>query len=240
MKLRALTPAGDEQFRAYLDRLRAGAEEMPPTFLLQSSQTSCTIPSGGIEIEVEQHGFPDKLSAAHYLVERLRPVPLQVQREELGLWSWLSLFFFDQLAPAAVGGKRKLLATELYIPSTHFQRRYRHLLLGPCLAFRLHGTTARLLLTKPLNVWSDVEEQLFGVQEVVQIPGALQAADLLYFDGVKNQPKRGITNRNKGGTIRRFREVLQQLDVTFDIFALEGHEIVELLPSEFDRYKVVS
>lgn len=237
MHLRVLTPTGDEQFRAYLNRVRAGVAEAPPVFLLQSAETSGAISSGGISLEIEQRNFNDKLSAASYLVERLRPVPLKVQRDELGLWSWLSLFFFDQLAPPTAGGKRKLLADELYIPSTHFQRRYRHLLLGPCLAFRLHGAAARLLLMKPLNVWSDVEEQLFGVQEVIQIPGALEAADRLYFDEAKNQPKRGITNRNKGGTIRRFREVLQQLDMTFDIFAMEGHEIVQLLPEEFDRFK---
>ena len=237
MQLRVLTPSGDEHFRAYLNRLRAGSDEAPPTFLLQSSDYSRPSPSGGIPIEIERRDFSDKLSAATYLVESLRPVPLKAQRDELGLWSWLSLFFFDQLAPPSAGGRRKLLADDLYIPTTHFQRRYRHLLLGPCLAFRLHGPAARLLLAKALNVWSDVEEQLFGVQEVIQIPGALQAADLLYFDRDKNQPKRGITNRNRGGTIRRFREVLQQLDVTFDIYAMEGHEIISLLPDEFDRFK---
>lgn len=237
MLLRALTPLGEQQFRAYLDRLRTGSGEAPPMYLLQSAETSRAVPSGGIAIDIEQQDFSDKLAATSYLVERLRPVPLKAQRDELGLWSWLSLFFFDQLAPPAAGGHRKLLSIDLYIPSTHFQRRYRHLLLGPCLAYRLHGNDARLLLSKPLNIWSDVEEQLFGVQEVIQIPGALQAADLLYFDGAKNQPKRGITNRNKEGTIRRFREVLQQLDVTYDIFAMKGPEIVDLLPSEFDRFK---
>jgi hypothetical protein len=206
MHLRTLTPAGENQFREYLRQLRTGSQETPPTFLLQSSETSRPLP-GGTVVEIEERAFATKLLAAKYLVDQLRPVPLKIQRDELGLWGWLSLFYFDQLAPVGAGGKRKLLANDLYIPSPHFQRRYRHLLLGPCLAYRLHGEVARLLLSKPLNVWSDVEEQLFGVQEVVQIPGALRAADLLYYDAEKNQPKRGITNRNKGGTIRRFRDV---------------------------------
>jgi hypothetical protein len=234
MQLRALTGVGEAELRAYLARVRSGAQEPIPTYLLQD--TECSRPVAA-DVEVDNRVFANKLEAARYLTGALEPVPLKQQQDERGIWSWLSLFYFDQLAPLGPNGTRKLLADDLYVPSTHFQRKYRHLVWGPCLAYQLHAENARLMLTKPVNVWSDVEEQLFGVQEFIQVPNALAAANLLYFDDSGGEPKRGITNRKKGGTIRRLREILQQLDVTFDIFAMRAEEIVDLLPSEFDRFK---
>jgi hypothetical protein len=234
MQLRALNAAGESEFRAYLARIRAGAQEGVPTHLLQDAEMSSLVST---DVQVDHRTFVNKLELARYLTDALKPVPLKQQADERGIWSWLSLFYFEQLAPVANTGTRKLLADDLYIPSTHFQRKYRHLVWGPCLAYQLHAENSRLMLTKSLNIWSDVEEQLFGVQEFIQVPKALAAANLLYFDEAAGEPKRGITNRKKGGTIRRLREVLQQLDMTFDIFAMEADEIVALLPSEFERFK---
>lgn len=234
MKLRALNAAGDQEFLAYLARVRAGIPEAPPRALLDSPEMSVPIQQS---IEIEPNTFGTKLDFAHHLVDVLTPLPLHVLRNELGVWSWLALFHFDQLAPVSPGGTRKLLANELYVPSTHYQRKYRHLVFGPFLAYKLHGATSRLMLTKPLHVWSDLEEQLIGVQEIIQIPGALPAAEILYFDVERHQPKRGVTNRKKGGTVRRLREILFQFDVTFDIYSLTGEELVALLPKEFDRFR---
>jgi hypothetical protein len=237
MRVRLLSEEGVASFRSYLGRVREGSTEVPPTELLEADGASLPLPQPftGRDIVVER--FSSKMEMVQYLSKYLEGIPRDFWRHELGLWAWLALWMFDQLAPAASNGTRKLLTDELYIPTAHFQRRYRNLLLGPFLVYALHQQRARLLLAKPVNVWSDVEEQLLGVQGVIQIPGALEAADLLYFDTTKQEGKRGITNRNKGGTIRRLREVLQQLDLTFDVNALSGEEIVGLLPAEFDRFR---
>ena len=237
MQLRRLTGEGIDQFRSYLARLRAGAPTAAPTELLNGASSSAPIPVVLGSIQIDQVSFTTKLEMVKYLAEKLSGIPRHVWRYDIGLWAWLSLFFLDQLAPPKVSGHRKLLADELYIPSPHHQRRYRNLLLGPFLIYTLQREKARLLLAKPVHIWSDVEEQLLGVQDIVQIPSALEAADLLYFDAEKGEPKRGITNRKKGGTIRRLREVLQQLDLTFDIYLMSAPELLRLLPSEFDRFK---
>lgn len=237
MQLRALNELGIEQFRDYIGRIRAGSVEAPPLELLANRTSSNAIAAAYGAIDVQPVQFASKQEMVNYLAELLKPVPRQVWRHDTGLWAWLALLFFEQLAPAGAGGKRKLLADDLYIPSAHFRRRYRNLLLGPFLVFSLQQQKARLLLAKPVHVWSDVEEQLLGVQDIIQIPGALEAADLLYFDAVNGEPKRGITNRKKGGTIRRLREILLQFDLTFDIFLLTGPELIALLPPEFDRFK---
>ena len=237
MRIRLLSEEGVASFRNYLGRVREGSTEVPPTELLEADGASLPLPRRFAEREIIVERFSSKMEMVLYLTRHLEGIPRDFWRHELGLWAWFALWMFDQLAPAASNGTRKLLTDELYIPTAHFQRRYRNLLLGPYLVYALHQQRARLLLAKPVNVWSDVEEQLLGVQGVIQIPGALEAADLLYFDATKQEAKRGITNRNKGGTIRRLREVLQQLDLTFDVNALSGHEIIQLLPAEFDRFR---
>ena len=237
MQVRVLTDSGIEQFREYLSRIRSGSLEAAPTELLEDGTTSKPLAIGMGTVQVDQRAFSSKQEMVNYLSEQLKSVPRQLWRHEMGLWAWLALLFFEQLAPVQANGRRKLLADELYIPTAHFQRRYRNLLLGPFLVYSLQQDKARLLLAKPVHIWSDVEEQLLGVQDIIQIPGALEAADLLYFDPQKSEPKRGITNRKKGGTIRRLREVIQQLDLTFDVYLLTAQDLISLLPPEFDRFK---
>lgn len=235
MELRMLTPIGIQEFRDYLNRVRAGVPERTPRELLQDDK-STALRDGLPTVDVDDVSFSSKREAAQYLVSTLSLLPAEFVRHEIGLWAWLTLFYFDQLAPISPNGVRKLLAEDLYIPSSHHQRRYRHLLLGPYLAYRLHKENARLLLTKPLHVWSDLEEQLMGLQEIMQMPGGWELADLLYFNPETGQPKRGVTNRKKPGTVRRLRDVLLQLDVTFDVYGMKGPELLSLLPPEFERF----
>jgi hypothetical protein len=190
-----------------------------------------------VEVDVAPEVFNSKLEMMRYLNQALAAVPREELDTDVGIWGWLTLYYFQQLAPVRAGGHRKLLAEELYIPSPHYQRKYRHLLIGPYIMYRQFEEKARLFLSAHLYVWSDVEEQFVGVQDMTRMRGAIEAADLLYFDPKTGGPKRGITNRKKGGTIRRLRAVIQQLDLTYDVHSLSGEDMLRLLPSEFDRYK---
>jgi len=39
------------------------------------------------------------------------------------------------------------------------------------------------------------------------------------------------------GTLYRFIDVIQQLDLTYDLYSMNGEEILGLLPPEFDRWR---
>jgi hypothetical protein len=67
--------------------------------------------------------------------------------------------------------------------------------------------------------------------------GVLEAALMLYFDPKKRRPKPGAQTPGNPGTVRRLVHVLQQLDLTYDIYGLSGRQILELLPEEFDEWK---
>ncbi|MFV2044808.1 MAG: hypothetical protein ACC700_16430, partial [Anaerolineales bacterium] len=66
----------------------------------------------------------------------------------------------------------------------------------------------------------------------------LQAADYLYWDDQNDAPKVGARATNRApGTLRRYIDVLQQLMLTYDLYSLDGEEILTLLPlNEFRRW----
>ena len=70
-----------------------------------------------------------------------------------------------------------------------------------------------------------------------QLRGVIEALNALYLDRSRGLPKRGAQRVAAAGTIRRFVRVMQQLDLTYDIYGMSGADIVELLPTEFDAWR---
>lgn len=236
MELRVLNDKGIGAFAGWIADLRVNPTLEPPVSLLTADDSSQ--PMDG-QVEVAQVAFPSKLEAVRYLDERLGGVPPELIARGRGLWSWLTLFYIDQVLPARRSdGGRAPKQMAKYIPSEHGFREYRHLLQGPFKLYKVHGGRARLLLAKPLHVWSDLEEQLIALQELIRTRGAMEAADLLYFDETRGESKRGAANYNRPGTVRRFGAIVQQLSLTYDLHSMDGHAILSLLPSEFDRFRL--
>lgn len=233
--LRALTGEGIAAFEAYLAGLAESPTARPPLHLLTENGFSQAIP-GGADISVAP--FADKLEMARYVANTIPDAVRESNPIARNIWVWLTVLWLDQLLPPEpASGARKPNRPWYYVPgSTHFVE-YRHLLMGPYRAYQAYGEGARLLLLHPLHVWSDVEEQLAGKREFLRLPGALAAADLLYFDAVRNRVKRGITNRKKPGNIRRLRDVVRQFNRTYDLHSMTGDQVVSMLPAEFDAFR---
>jgi hypothetical protein len=63
----------------------------------------------------------------------------------------------------------------------------------------------------------------------------LDALRLLYWDEANQRPKRG--GRDDAGGLRRFITVMNQFNRTYDLHAMTGKQIVQLLPkAEFGRW----
>ena len=76
------------------------------------------------------------------------------------------------------------------------------------------------------------------MQDLIANRGVLDAASLLYFDEETKQLKPGCQpSHPRAGTVRRFVRVLQQLDLTHDVYGMSGKEIVTILPNEFDAWR---
>src|SRR4051794_31884594 len=114
--VRQLTEAGIAAFRQYLEGLSAGTTGPPPTHLLTAEEMSAPL---GADVEVECRAFTSKRDAAEYLVSRLAGLDRAEVDNNGGLWSWLSLFYFDQVCPPSASGARRPGQIERHIPSGH-------------------------------------------------------------------------------------------------------------------------
>lgn len=233
--VRALNNVGIERFRAYLVRLRSGALDDPPRELLE--EAGCTTELT-VEVMVERRDFASRLDVAKHLCEVLGALPPEDTDRNKGLWTWMSLFFFDQVCPKRQDGARRPGQDYRHVPDFGYRYRHRHLLYGPYQVYRRHGADSILLLSGPVYSESTIYHEIASRQDFIANKGVVEATLRLYLDRNRAAPKQGSQDpKAQPGTIRRFVRVLQQLDVTYDIYGMSSKQILELLPHEFDAWR---
>jgi len=235
--VRKLTETGLSAFTEYLTRLADGEKVDPPKHLLAEADSSEELLGTA---DVEPVTLDSKLAAAKYLTIQLASLDKSEVDNNVGLWTWLSLFFFDQVCPTSASGERKPGEIARHVLSQHAQKYYRHLLAGPYRLWQLHGKNARVFLYNPLTEHGDFSEQLASRMQLVSNLHLIEAVDRLYYDPESNgagRPKRGALTRTRPGNLRRLVAVIQQFDLTYDMYAMSPEQILDLLPGEFDRWR---
>ena len=91
--VRVLNEDGIEGFRAFLQRLRDGAKELPPMWLLTESSTSKAMPTN---VELERKTFASRFDFGQYLSATLESLGRRSISHHFALWTWLSLYYFDE------------------------------------------------------------------------------------------------------------------------------------------------
>lgn len=236
MKVRRLNAQGLASLGEFLDSLTTDSPLPYPLELLSNPSATESVEP---EVEVEEVSFDSRLEAAEYLHTRLGDVGFADIERDAGLWSWLALFYFNELCPAGPDGGRQPGERARWIPAVgNFRKYYRHLLAGPFRIYKAHRdcpARAFALLRSPLHSPGEIVEQMASHQELVTNRGIVQAATSLYIDCTTQQPKRGAAGRGPGSA-RRLAEVFNQFDVTWDLYAMSATSIIEMLPSEFQKF----
>ena len=233
--VRMLNDNGTEKFKGYLASFRAGSAENSARELLNDAWSSAKLP---IDIEIENRSFQSRLEAARYISALLEPLGHAKTERNVGLWSWLSLYYLDQLSPVKANGRRRPGLDYRFVLNTVSTYYYRHLLFGSFIAYRIHGEKAALLLYNRVSKTNKFHLELFARQGFITNKGIIEAANLLYFDSRKRKPKRGAAaTERQPGTLFRFIDVVHQLDLTYDLNSMSGEEILDLLPLEFNEWK---
>jgi len=233
MLIRSLNEDGVRRFRDWLDVVKGGATDPKPDQLLTDPATSEPLPGAG---EVEIGTFVNRYRLALYVDAALAEIPIQQLPMTHGVWSWLSLYFMDVLCPPRANGSRALNEFVRYIPTTDYQKYYRHLIGFGVHAIRKFGLDAEPMLvsTKPGILHTDYCEHVFGYQDLCQTRSFISVANALYFDRTERKIKRGATpNKKKPGTLRRLVDVFYQLDLTYDVQGMNPSSFQSLLPAEF-------
>ncbi len=240
MKLHRFNRDGVAAFANYRARLTLEPTLEPPVELLEDPALTELLPGN---VDVSKREFTNRLEAGRFLNELMDTANVQLPERDQGLWTWLTLFFFDEVCPADGNGRRNPKDEARLIPLLdNHQRFYRHLLVGPFLIVRAHRTQperAVAMLCNPLWKPGEIAEQLASRKELVTNHAVADVATRLYYDPATGSFKRGAGSDVKGAA-RRLATLFNQLDLTFYLYGMSCDEMLALLPKEFDRFRQVA
>lgn len=151
-------------------------------------------------------------------------------------WSWLACSFFNVVCKKE-SDKWIMRSINRYLYEKNYRDSVQHLVAVPYNAYRLHGEYSKALLTSKSHVFPYILKEVAGRQEVFHNKGIVECIYKIFFDEKANKIKRNAADKEGPGTIRRFMQIMKQLDVNYDLFGMNGQQIMALLPPEFDKWK---
>ena len=235
INLRIMLPEGEQKFREYINKLKTDPSTPRPDLNNKAFSEEF---SPVVSVD-EARQFNSKVELAEYLHKCFERTGLK--RENIlplnGLWTWLAYIWFEQLT----NQRRNILKREEHYicnSPSNFRRYYIHLVAPLYAIYSLHNLPfSMLFLYNPPWEINDFTERLAANQFLISHRNIVEAIYRLYFDSQRQQPKRGAQSKTEPGCTRRFVKVIQQLELTYDIYSMSAEAIINLLPSEFDNWK---
>ncbi len=259
INIRKLTDEGISDFQDYINRARNGESIEPPFYLLTDSPKSY---DSGLGVSIEKKSFAHRHEFGVYLWDKLKDVWKDEMRNDCGLWTWLSLFYFKQLRPPKKPPNRQehyILSVGKWKIGKIHDLSYRHSVLTPVRLVKDFNEVAPFFLCgtekKPngMDSMGDPVEQLFSRQYVMRNPKYLKLVLKLYQDPKTKRVKTGAMSSpikrklnsgkwsdvGKGGARRLITGVMPRLSLTFNIGELNPDDFLQLAGDEFinSRYQ---
>lgn len=233
-KIRSLNEAGIKVFSDHLNLLRFNQTNTSfDRSVLEDEKFTVDIKG---DATVDERTFSEKIDFAKFITDRLGLQKNKHHYFNIGLWTWLSAFYFDQVCPLQDGLRKPGQdARHILQEPKNYKVYYRHLLAGPARIYTELGDRGRILLAGELAKRGDIVEQFQAYQNIGLNKGIIEAADRMYWDEKKNKIKRGVGSKGPGSP-RRFVTVIGQFELTYDLNSMKAEEILALLPIEFSKW----
>ena len=239
MNIRRLNDSGIEEFAKFLDSQTTDYPEPYPGKLLTDPERTQKLPNS---IPIDRIPFERRFEMAEYLYKLIPETGIRDPERDAGLWTWIALYWYEQLCPIDKNGKRLTRERARLVANvTSSYRSYRHLVLGPFLIFAAHEDDphrAMCLLYTPPNAPGELVGQIASTQLLAQNRAIVGAATKLYLDR-NNNLRKLAADKLAGGSARRLRAIVGQFDLTYDLFSLDEKRFLNLLPKEFNRFKQI-
>lgn len=234
MKIMRMTERGKLRFMEFLDSQKTEQPQAFPQELLTPSGFAVAI--GGETASLDALDLDDSLATARGLDHIVTSLELTSAERDWGFWTWCSAYLFDRLCKKS-GTKYRPGEMPIWVAEPdNWQRYYRHYLASIWRVYAAHRDKEDqlvVLLTGKVNTPGELWAQIAATQTLIINPSMLDAVFYLYWDKEKQARKRGAGGKSP----RRLTRVLRQFERTYDFVAMTGDQLVELLPSEFDRFK---
>ena len=240
IKVRRLGPDGVTAFKAWLEN-PDGKE--PPAHLLGGLEH--TEPAGDATVDPNVK-FATRFEFGVYLNERFKALDFMelMSQQNDGLWAWLAVLYFRQLAPGKPQKYWHYLVTRAG-PAGSLA--YRQAVRTSYELVHVHAAKAQVCLAVPMSTWGEMAEQLASRQTLSHNRGFFETACDLYVSGgslrrgASSKPKkprdRKAGDRAGFGGARRLAIALQRLDLTFDTEIMGSPSLIAVLPKEFSKWK---
>ena len=233
MELRRFNSRGIDMFREALALCRDDPRADVSTELLTQSELSEVLaPAIGIELKT----FVNKRDAAIYFHEILATIPKQDLLDDAGLWTWLSLFYFDSICPK-LNGQRKVRNDYTYVYDAGSMRYfYRHLLFVSWRILDIAPSHNRLLLDSKVSSLDKITDQVMKRLYLTRIPCFFELLDKIYWDQNTKRSRKGIVDTSRiseGDLTHRLPTRIRQLERTYDLQSLTADQFIDLLGEEF-------
>jgi len=231
--VRRLTESGLRAFEDFIEQADAGAPLEVPRHVLVDQRYSEDLQ---LQLVVSTEPFSNRFAMGEHLVAMFGEKPVQRLLGDAGFWGWLALLWFDQLCPRSPNGGWKPAKRYNYLLSPNYNHRPRHALRTSWMLVHQYGESARFLLGNAPDKRGDLVEQLAARQYYISCEGVIRTASRLYLDPERGTFKRGSATRTRPGNIRRYINFLQQLELTYDLYALKEEQLVDMLPGEYSKF----
>jgi len=238
MKLRQFNDDGIARFREELKRCRDNPILSVDRRILEDDTLTVEIPDN---IDVKSQGFKTKGDAGKYLHTLLAQTKLShdnlTSKEGIGLWSWLSLFFFDSVCPQNPQGRRKVNDAYFYIYDPRWNHYYRHLLFVSWKVWDITQGNHRLITSTKIHEIDRITRFIMNDLTMIRIPSIFKVLNHVYWDDNTQKARKNITSTGSNirkGDISRFKRVIRQLEKTYDLQSLDADQLLDLLGKEFD------
>lgn len=164
---------------------------------------------------------------------------LYSRRRDRDLWNWVAAAYFETLlnSDIRINVNRKIGGVDRWIMSGSVLYAHRHLVSGPFFAYEANISDpkrAMCQLSTPVTEPGELVERISGKRELSS-GSPCHLATLMYYDSEKGVLRPGLTT--PPGNPKKFGTYFKQIERTLDFESMDASALLEVLPSNFDKWK---
>ncbi len=235
INIRIFSQQGIDCFQEYINNLKSESSISRPD-LNNEPYSKESKPMINID---ETKTFQTRMEMGKYLTELFKQADVD-RSAVIGnrkMWTWITYIWFDQICPVE-NGNRKLREMARYICSSDYTDYFRHYVANAFDIYSLYREPlCYLFLKTPVDQISDSVDAFALRQDIISNRNLVEVIHRLYWDSSLDRPKRGTANRDRPGHTRRLKKIIDQLELTYDLYSMSPDDIISLLPNEFDSWK---
>jgi hypothetical protein len=203
------------------------------------TMTEVVLGLDGKPVQIEIKYFERRFEFAEHLWKCFgHGMPLSHLMGDTNLWDWLSASWMRTLVKSSGESLEKVFGKQQdrLVMSNKLFYYHRHLVSGPFFAYEANypdTKNAMCMLATPVIAPGEVVERVAGKRSM-SIGSVCHLATLLYFDPISGKLRDGHTS--SPGNPKAFSYYFSQLDVNVDYPGMTVDALLNLLPSNFERW----